>query len=362
MDIKGNKGRLGVGTAPTPNNTPSVQAPISSLTRPPFPSTIREESSRPGDLFSPGQNQQLVNMLQGRLGTLVGAPSGYVESLPAPVQRRIRALEAIGEKHVELEKAFHMEVLELEKKYASLFQPGYERRAALVNGQVEPEEEADDVDEEEVKGVPEFWLTAFKNHYQLMELIQDKDEPVLKHLVDVRTRYHTDKPGFALDFVFSENDYFDNSTLTKTYYYQHAEHVGDLVYESAQGTDIEWKQGKNLTVETITKTQRHKATKKTRTITKTIPSDSFFTFFKTLTIDDISSDEDDEDEDADFDKEELLRHKLDADYELGEEFKEKIIPHAVDWFTGKALEYEGIDLDDDEEDEEDSSDEEDDSD
>jgi nucleosome assembly protein 1-like 1 len=150
--------------------------------------------------------------------------------------------------------------------------------------------------------------------------------------------------------------------LTKTYYYQHAEHVGDLVYESAQGTDIEWKQGKNLTVETITKTQRHKATKKTRTITKTIPSDSFFTFFKTLTIDDISSDEDDEDEDADFDKEELLRHKLDADYELGEEFKEKIIPHAVDWFTGKALEYEGIDLDDDEEDEEDSSDEEDDSD
>lgn len=25
---------------------------------------------------------------------------------------------------------------------------------------------------------------------------------------------------------------------------------------------------------------------------------------------------------------------------IGEEFKEKIIPHAVDFFTGKALEYE----------------------
>lgn len=27
-------------------------------------------------------------------------------------------------------------------------------------------------------------------------------------------------------------------------------------------------------------------------------------------------------------------------YFIGEEFKEKVIPHAVDFFTGKALEYE----------------------
>lgn len=32
---------------------------------------------------------------------------------------------------------------------------------------------------------------------------------------------------------------------------------------------------------------------------------------------------------------------------LGEEFKEKIIPHAVDFFTGKALDYEDYDDEDD---------------
>ncbi|KAG1125812.1 hypothetical protein G6F42_008374 [Rhizopus arrhizus] len=35
---------------------------------------------------------------------------------------------------------------------------------------------------------------------------------------------------------------------------------------------------------------------------------------------------------------------------MGEEFKEKIIPHAVDFFTGKALDYEDYDDEDDFED------------
>lgn len=32
---------------------------------------------------------------------------------------------------------------------------------------------------------------------------------------------------------------------------------------------------------------------------------------------------------------------------IGEEFKDKIIPHAVDYFTGKALDYEDFEEDDD---------------
>ena len=35
------------------------------------------------------------------------------------------------------------------------------------------------------------------------------------------------------------------------------------------------------------------------------------------------------------------------DYQLGEDIKEKIIPKAVDYFTGKALEYDMMDEDDD---------------
>jgi nucleosome assembly protein 1-like 1 len=34
------------------------------------------------------------------------------------------------------------------------------------------------------------------------------------------------------------------------------------------------------------------------------------------------------------------------DYNIGEDIKEKLIPRAIDWFTGAALEYEEIDEDD----------------
>lgn len=70
---------------------------------------------------------------------------------------------------------------------------------------------------------------------------------------------------------------------------------------------------------------------------------------------------------------EELQDRLEADYAAGEIIKEKIIPHAVDWFTGEALAYdmddeygsEGDYSDDDDEgshDDEDEDDEEDDED
>jgi nucleosome assembly protein 1-like 1 len=89
------------------------------------------------------------------------------------------------------------------------------------------------------------------------------------------------------------------------------------------------------------------ATGRTRVIKKVVPTDSFFTFFKppqppteeTLANDDVDEEELEE-----------LDARLETDYQLGEEFKEKIIPRAVDYFTGKALRYEDqYDEDDDEE-------------
>lgn len=87
-----------------------------------------------------------------------------------------------------------------------------------------------------------FWLTAFKNVLMISEMIQPCDEPILQHLVDVRTvllekdpmvsnilsftyfkwiqKYLTtlvDFQGFILEFHFSPNDYFTNSVLTKEY-------------------------------------------------------------------------------------------------------------------------------------------------
>jgi hypothetical protein len=55
---------------------------------------------------------------------------------------------------------------------------------------------------------------------------------VLKTLQDIRVSYlDEDQPGFKLHFKFGPNDYFSDSELVKTYYYQ----VGDAAPMSADG-------------------------------------------------------------------------------------------------------------------------------
>ena len=96
---------------------------------------------------------------------------------------------------------------------------------------------------------------------------------------------------------------------------------------------------------------------------KTVPTESFFNFFNPPRAPE-------EGDDAPSDIEE----SLELDYQLGEDIKEKIIPSAVEWFTGEALLYEwpnedlagfededdedGDDLSDDREDDDEESDDE----
>ncbi|KAI8086832.1 nucleosome assembly protein-domain-containing protein [Gilbertella persicaria] len=349
-------------TAPTPQNTPINTASINSQFNPSIPAITEEMET----ITTPGAagNPALMSMLQGKLGNLLGEP------LPASVQRRINGLKYLQSKHTELEGKFQEEVLALEKKYLELYRPLYTKRAQVIAGEYEPteeevalgakvdEEEEEDQDEQKeqqtdkkmdeeeeevnIAGIPEFWLTALKTHPQISDTISEEDCEALKHLTDIRMTY-LEKPGFRLEFEFTENDFFTDKVLTKTYHYQDNVSGGDYVYDYAEGCQIHWKDGKDLTVTVETKKQRHKGTNKTRVVKRTVPAETFFNFFSPPTIPE-------DDNELDEEEAEGLDAKLEADYEMGEEFKEKIIPHAVDFFTGKALEYEDYDDEDDFED------------
>lgn len=217
-------------------------------------------------------------MIQGKLGSLVGRSSGYVESLPAPVRRRVAGLKGVQKEHAKLESEFQEEVLELEKKYFAKFTPLYQKRAKIVNGAAEPtaeeikagEEDDEEQDEpkastdkeestEKVNGIPEFWLSAMKNQVSLAEMITERDEAALKELTDVRMEY-LDKPGFRLIFDFAENEFFTNKSISKTYFYQtESGYGGDFIYDHAEGDKIDWKAGKDLTVIVESKKQRNKS-------------------------------------------------------------------------------------------------------
>ncbi|KAK8199443.1 putative nucleosome assembly protein Nap1 [Phyllosticta capitalensis] len=348
--------RADKATAPTPQNTPANAAPISSRAQQPGVASIKEEDfDRAAAVSAFAQNPALVSMIQGKLGSLVGRSSGYIESLPADVRRRVAGLKGVQKQHSKLEAEFQEEVLQLEKKYFAKFTPLYQKRAKIVNGAEEPSEdeikageaELEDDDEEAekpapeankemseaIKGIPEFWLSAMKNQISLAEMITDRDEQALKHLTDIRMEY-LDKPGFRLIFEFSENEFFTNKTITKTYYYQEENgYEGDFIYDHAEGDKIDWLPGKDLTVRVESKKQRNKNTKQTRVVKKTVPTESFFNFFSPPKA---PSDEDDE---VSSDIEE----RLELDYQLGEDIKEKLIPRAIDWFTGEALQFEQVD-------------------
>lgn len=354
-------------TAPTPQNTPLTQAPIAlGLSRPTVPdiSEDNEPTETDGDdsNFPPGARAAMLGLVQGRLADLVGKSSGYIEGLPAGVKKSIDGLKGVQVKQNELQNQFRRECLELEKKYLELQTPLYERRIAIISdtAKATPEEIAagkeasmkDDesydsksYDDDDVPApIPEFWLTALRNHVGLSELITERDADALKHLTDIRLSYlpsDEPKPGFKITFHFSANDYFENEVLEKTYLYQEeVGYSGDFVYDRAIGTEIKWKEDKDLTKEFEIKKQRNKNTNRTRLVRKARPTDSFFNFFSPPVP---PANE----EDLDEDELEELEEKLEMDYQIGEDLKEKIIPRAIDYFTGKALEYDMVDEDED---------------
>ncbi|ORY87482.1 hypothetical protein BCR35DRAFT_302248 [Leucosporidium creatinivorum] len=395
--------RLGPGgdIAPTPQNTPAAHLSHSVMSRSQVPDTLSEEQEEDDlptistqgaqGLAGLASNPAFASLIEGRLSNLVGRSSGYIESLPAPVRRRITGLKGVQAEHQKIEAEFQKDMFELEKKYADKYRPLYQRRRALIEGKEEPsaeeiekgeqaeEEETDDEDdfgeeddegnvkekehlpaptEEELaaapKGIPEFWLTALKNHLGLSELITERDEEALKYLIDIRLEYPAEKPGFTLIFEFEQGAkaFFANEKLEKTYFYQdEVGYEGDFVYDHAVGTKIDWVEGKDLTVKIETKKQRNKNTNQTRVVKKVVQTDSFFNFFTPPQI----PDDDDEEIDDDIDE------KLELDYQIGEDLKERVIPKAISFFDG-SINRQQPDFDSDEFDEEDDEDDEEDSD
>ncbi|KAJ8478209.1 hypothetical protein OPV22_021936 [Ensete ventricosum] len=275
----------------------------------------------------------LVNALKDKLQNLAGKHTDVLETLNPAVRKRVEVLMQIQNKHDELEAKFFEERAVLEAKYQKLYEPLYAKRYEIVNGVVEVggikdessvETPAKDKASEE-KGVPDFWLTALKTNEVLAEEIQERDEEALKYLKDIKW-CRIDNPK------------------------------DEPILEKAIGTEIEWFPGKCLT-QKIVKKKPKKGSKNAKPITKTEGCESFFNFFNPPEV---------PDDDADIDEEtaEQLQSQMELDYDIGSTIRDKIIPHAVSWFTGEAVQDDDTEIEDDEdgEDEEDEDEDEEDED
>ncbi|XP_015437159.1 PREDICTED: nucleosome assembly protein 1-like 1 isoform X2 [Dufourea novaeangliae] len=321
-----------------------------------------------------------ADMLAAFQGRISAPGIEQMQSLPAPVKRRIKALKKLQVVTTNIEAKFYEEVHALECVYHKLCAPLYEKRKEIISGAYEPtdeqcewesddeeegltndlktkanleddkEQKAKEESEKDVKGIPEFWLTIFKNVGPLADMVQEHDEPILKHLYDIKVIFFESNPmGFILEFHFEPNEYFTNTVLTKEYIMKCTPDVldpfnfeGPEIYK-CKGCAIDWKKGKNVTVKTIKKNQKHKSRGSIRTVTKTVQNDSFFNFFSPPVVP----------VDAEAELDDETQALLASDFEIGHYIRERLVPRAVLYYTGEALEDEDEDYEEEEGDEDD---------
>jgi len=270
-----------------------------------------------------------------------------ISQLPFNIQRRLYALKNIHKQFLESDKKCQEEVRELERKYQKIHEPLFAKRSQIIAGEHEPNDEEakteDTADElkakkeknppkDDLKGIPDFWLTVMQNNNVVGSAIFQADEEALSFLRDVKVTTHGgagQKNGFDIEFVFRPNPFFEETVLKKTYHLEEDDMFGELMLDHATATKPTWKEGKNLTVKLVKKKQKQTGKKKGPVKVKTVeePCDSFFNFFYPPPPPSAESPEEADDE------------QIEHDFEIGCTFKDKLVPYSVLWFTGEAAEY-----------------------
>ncbi|XP_067122433.1 nucleosome assembly protein 1-like 1 [Centruroides vittatus] len=251
------------------------------------------------------------------------------------VKKRILELRNLQLRYFSSKIDYYKELQQLERKYADIYKPLLKTRFEIINGIGQPSldikggEEGEKLDIEWKKnkvderrenlGIPDFWLTVFRNSTVLSTMINEEDELVLKHLKEVTVKYVSDnRMDFVLEFHFEPNEYFDNPVLTKEYRIkchvdpeQPFDFVGPEIVE-CEGSRIDWKEGKDITRPAF------KRNNKTEKSSEIVRKSSFFGFFDSLKQKKNSQE---------------ISEALENDFEIAQYIKEKIIPRAIFYYT-----------------------------
>lgn len=265
------------------------------------------------------------------------SPENMVDQLPKYVQRRVAKLKALHEERERGMKEYLAERAKLEAKYQALAQPLYQKRADVISGKLDDEiayGNEDDEDGEREKGIPQFWVLTLAHMDVVAELLTEDDIACLESLEDIKCTDDDNGEGFTLSFYFAENDFFENSVLTKKYEVPNLLLGDEPILKLVEGCDIQWKKGKCLTFAEVTQQQRGKGKNagQIRTIVKKEKKDSFFHFFTPPKMPSLES----------MNEEEAMRLEaaFNADYDIAQAFRSHIVPKAILWYTGHGMEQE----------------------
>jgi nucleosome assembly protein 1-like 1 len=219
-----------------------------------------------------------------------------INTMDAAVKDRFKAIHVLYSQVNDYNTEEQKEQRDLEVKYEKLYAEVYAKRAALLKGETNANEEelvkkfderalifADGFADVEVghcdvkdiqnstAGVSGFWLKAMCGVNSVSPAIFEKDRPILGYLQDITLDLHEGDFGYDLTFHFEKNSYFTETQLKKQFYMKTAHSVDHCI-----GTVISWTAGSD-----VTKTKKKKGKGKKKS-TVTVKCDSFFNFFETI--------------------------------------------------------------------------------
>ena len=253
------------------------------------------------------------------------------------LKKKLVAIKKLVCERMKLENDFKKEHNQLEAKYEKLYEPIYEKRKNIIQGITKPNIEeikdklselkisVEDAKKENENGIPEFWSKCLENSPDI-EPLNDKDKEILKKLIDLKCESQ-ENGNFTLIFTFEPNDYFTDTQLKKEFIVDEDSEIKEI-----KSTEIDWKSDdKNPTIEIKKKKMKNKKTKEIKTVTKRETVPSFFGTFKNMTKkEDDKNKKDDDDEEEEEDEEMTIEEH----YDMGLQFKEEIIPYAIEYYLG----------------------------
>ncbi|KAA8645754.1 NAP domain-containing protein [Aspergillus tanneri] len=234
------------------------------------------------------------------------APNSRIPQLPSAILPNTRWKTSRNSKPPQPpRKKLQREIHELDKFFWLKYQPFFYKSHEIVTGMADPSRG------HAPRGIPDFW-TAMKNHSDISMQIeekgeQEKDEQALRYLTDVTVEY---LEGF--DFKLKEfmGDYPDPVKVA--------------------ADQLDWRPGKCLAGLSGGKRSSDD------------DEESFFTSFSPPKLK----------AGANEDGKEEFEFLLEDTLELAELFKDELIPRAVEWYTGQAVQEDSEDNDNSDEDDE----------
>jgi len=188
-------------------------------------------------------------------------------------------------------------------------------------------EKKDEIISKPSNAIDDYWIKVLKGNLALKEEIKAHDEEPLKALrrIEYFPSENIEKPhDFTLKFHFAPNDYFENDIVIKEFQMEDEREA-----KKTECTEIKWKEGKNVTKKSTKKKQKNKKTGQSRTVTKEVDQESFFTFFRNMENKEHEHDEDDDDHEECEELDHIDRH-----VDIAQTIVEEILPYSSEYYLG----------------------------